>query len=79
MNDLTCQELVEIVTEYLDGTLSPADRQRFDEHLAGCEGCTSYVAQIEKVVELTGTLEADDLAPDARETLLAEFRAWKDS
>jgi anti-sigma factor RsiW len=77
MSELTCQELVELVTEYLDGTLAAADRARFDEHLAECEGCTIYVAQFEQVISLTGTLEPDDVTAEARDALLAQFRAWK--
>ncbi|MFN8223985.1 MAG: zf-HC2 domain-containing protein [Gaiellales bacterium] len=75
--DLSCQELVELVTAYLDGGLSETDRRRFDDHLTECPGCTAYVAQLEKVIELAGTLEPDDLSPAARDALLAEFRDWK--
>lgn len=79
MTELTCKELVELVTDYLDGSLSGLDRARFDMHLAGCPACTAYVAQFEKVIELTGMLEPGDISPTARDTLLAEFSAWKSS
>jgi len=79
MSELTCKELVELVTEYLEGTLPAAERQRFDEHLAGCAACTRYVAQFKTVIELTGRLHPEDVTPDARAALLAEFRSWKSS
>jgi anti-sigma factor RsiW len=77
VSELTCQELVELVTEYLEGRLPETDRRRFDEHLAACAACTTYVAQFERVIELTGTLEPTDVTPAARDALLGEFRAWK--
>jgi anti-sigma factor RsiW len=74
--DLDCNELVELVTEYLAGRLSEADRRRFDDHLSRCGGCTNYVEQFRETIRLTGTLSADDLEPEAREALLAQFREW---
>ncbi len=53
---LSCQELVELVTDYLEGALSPADLRRFEDHIAGCDGCTEYLAQFRRTIELTGTL-----------------------
>jgi anti-sigma factor RsiW len=74
--ELTCQELVELVTDYLEGTLAPADRKRFEAHLGECEGCESYVLQMRKTVELVGALREDDLHPDARDALLGAFRGF---
>jgi len=79
MSELTCQELVELVTDYLEGALPASEQARFDEHLAGCAACTIYVAQFKTVIDLTGTLMPDDVTPEARDALLAEFRAWKSS
>jgi anti-sigma factor RsiW len=73
---LTCQELVEVVTDYVEGSLSDEDVQRFDEHLASCMGCATYVAQMRQTIELTGTLREEDLSPDARDALLARFHDW---
>lgn len=73
---MNCNELVELVTEYLEGTLPPGDRQRFDEHLADCDGCTNYLGQMRETITLTGTLTADDVSPAASETLLAAFREF---
>jgi anti-sigma factor RsiW len=74
---MTCQELVELVTEYLEGALSAADRERFTAHLAECEGCAIHVAQVEKTVAAVGALREQDLQPEARDALLAAFRDWK--
>jgi predicted anti-sigma-YlaC factor YlaD len=75
--ELTCRELVELVTDYLEEALSPADRARFDEHLALCDGCRAYVEQLRDTVRLTGTLTEESLTPAAREDLLGAFRAWR--
>ena len=74
---LTCRELVELVTEYLDGGLSRRDRARFDAHIAGCANCTLYLEQFRETIRLTGTLLESDVSPEAEATLLAEFQAWK--
>ena len=76
---MDCNELVELVTDYLEGRLPDADRTRFDSHVAECEGCTTYVEQIRATVALTGTLREDDLPPGAADVLLAGFRDWKRS
>jgi len=73
---LTCIELVEIVTEYLEGTMSPELRQRFDEHLALCDGCTEYVEQIRKTVLALGAISEENLSDPGRQALLEAFRDW---
>lgn len=77
--ELTCRELVELVTDYLEGALPPEDAARFERHLAVCPGCTTYVEQIREIVRQTGRLREADLRPEARDALLAQFRNWKDS
>lgn len=74
---LTCRELVELVTEYLDGTLSRRDRARFEAHLGACTNCTQYVEQFRETVRLTGMLQEDDVSPEAAAALLAQFSEWK--
>jgi anti-sigma factor RsiW len=74
---LSCQELVELVTDYLEGALSPEERERFESHLAECVNCVTYLDQIRATIRLTGTLRSEDLDPQAEETLLAAFRTWK--
>ena len=73
---LSCQELVELVTDYLEGALEPGDLRRFEEHIAGCGGCTRYLAQLRETIRLTGAITTDDLSPEAERTLLAAFADW---
>jgi anti-sigma factor RsiW len=76
---MACIELVELVTDYLEGTLSRADRARFDRHLGLCPHCTAYLEQFRETIRLTGTLSEEDVDPVARETLLDAFRDFRRS
>jgi anti-sigma factor RsiW len=76
---MSCQELVELVTDYLEGALSRADRRRFELHLQGCDGCTTYLQQMKLTLRATGRLTEEGIDPDAREALLEAFRDWKRS
>jgi anti-sigma factor RsiW len=76
--EMACQELVELVTDYFDGSLSRSDRRRFERHIRGCEHCTAYLAQMRLVIEATGRLTEEDIGPAAREELLKAFRGWRD-
>jgi anti-sigma factor RsiW len=75
--ELSCAELVELVTDYLEGALSAADRERFEEHLGDCDGCSIYLDQMRRTIELTGRLSEADLDPQTKAALLATFREWK--
>lgn len=75
--DLTCQELVELVTDYLEGSLSALQRARFEEHLAKCTGCRNYLAQMRLTINLAGKLSEELIAPQARDDLLGVLRNWK--
>jgi len=75
--DLTCKELVELVTAYHEGALSAHDRQRFEEHVVFCDGCTSYLDSMRRTIEVTGRLTEDDLLPEMERELLATFRDWR--
>ena len=78
--DLVCIEFVEVVTDYLEGAMTPEDRARFETHLAACDGCSMYLDQIRTTIELTGRLTVDDvdaLGADGREELLAVFRNYR--
>jgi anti-sigma factor RsiW len=75
--ELTCKELVELVTDYLDGALSPSERERFEEHLTNCRGCRAYVEQIRTTVRLAGKITEDNIPTDAKDALLQLFRDWK--
>jgi anti-sigma factor RsiW len=74
---LACIELVELVTDYLEGSLSRRDRRRFEAHIAGCDACTAYLEQIRQTIAATGRLTEESLEPAARDELLAVFRDWK--
>jgi anti-sigma factor RsiW len=74
---LTCRELVELVTDYLEGTLSQRDHERFDRHIAGCTNCTRYLEQFRETIRLTGTLREEDVSPEVEAELLEQFRAWR--
>jgi len=74
---LNCRELVELATAYLEGDLSSGERKRFDAHLSACDGCTMYVEQMRRTIELTGTLRLEDVSREAEEALLGAFRDWK--
>jgi anti-sigma factor RsiW len=73
---LMCRDLVELITDYLEGTMPARDRARFDRHLAGCDGCTAYLEQMRITIRLTGRLDERQLDPDARAALLHAFQGW---
>jgi anti-sigma factor RsiW len=77
VDDLTCRELVELVTDYLEERLPPDERSRLDSHLAECDGCRAYLRQMEQVLRSAGRLGEESLAPDSRDALLEAFRAWR--
>jgi predicted anti-sigma-YlaC factor YlaD len=74
--DLTCSELVELITDYLENSLPADQRVRFDQHLAICEGCRNYVDQMRTTIALTGALKEQDIPSTARARLLSAFRGW---
>jgi predicted anti-sigma-YlaC factor YlaD len=78
-NELSCIELVELVTAYIEGALSPRDRVRFEEHLAICQGCRNYLDQMQQTITLVGKLAVESVPVGAREQLLQAFRNWKSS
>jgi hypothetical protein len=78
--DLTCKELVELVTDYHEGALSARDRQRFEEHVVVCDGCAGYLDGMRRTIEATGRrLTEDNLPPEVQEELVVAFRGWKRS
>ena len=74
---LTCTELVELVTDYLDGALAPEQRRRFEEHIVTCAGCVQHLAEFRRTIQLTGQLTGGQIEPDTRDLLLRAFRDWK--
>jgi anti-sigma factor RsiW len=75
--DLVCRQAVELVTDYLEGALSRADRRRFESHLAGCPHCTEYLAQMRKTIELSGRVTPEDLSPQMQDEFIALYRQWR--
>jgi anti-sigma factor RsiW len=73
----TCQQIVEVVTEYLDGGLDTAERVAFERHVTICPPCRGYLSQIRAVTRVAGGLAADDLPPSVRDDLLQSFAEWK--
>jgi anti-sigma factor RsiW len=74
---LVCQEVVEMVTDYLEGALPRGERRRLEAHLADCPHCTEYLVQMRATIRLTGKLELDDLSPAMREDLGEVYRRWR--
>jgi anti-sigma factor RsiW len=72
---MTCQELVELVTDYLEGALGPEDARRFEAHVAACPGCETYVEQMRSAIAVTRA-SGDVVEPSAVSPLLDAFRAW---
>lgn len=76
-DEMACKELVEAVTGYLEGTLSPNDRRRFEEHLGICRSCRIYLDQMRKTIATLGRLDESSLSPEDKDTLLRLFRGWR--
>lgn len=74
--EMPCQELVELVTDYLEDRLSPVDHARFEIHLAQCDACGIYLEQCRQTIRALGRLPEESLSTQAREALLAAFRGW---
>jgi anti-sigma factor RsiW len=74
---MTCREFVELVTDYLEGRMADAERDRFEAHVAICPGCQAYIAQMEATLRALGRIPKDSLSAPARDELLHVFRDWK--
>lgn len=77
VEQLSCQELVELVTDYLEGALTEDERARFEDHVGRCGGCKQYLEQMRQTIELTGRLTLGDVSPQAERELLDAFRSWQ--
>ena len=75
--ELVCQQVVELVTDYLEDALSAEDRRRFERHLAGCPHCTEYLAQMRETIRLAGRVTLEDLTPGMRTDLTDVYRRWR--
>jgi anti-sigma factor RsiW len=74
---LVCRESVELVTDYLEGALSQAQRRRFEAHLESCLDCPEYLAQMRAVIALAGSITPDDLTPRMRGEFISLYRRWR--
>jgi anti-sigma factor RsiW len=75
--DLTCQQFVELVTDYLEDQLQPHVRRRFETHVAGCPGCARYLDQVRATQRMLGRIELDSLSSTSRAQLMTAFRDWR--
>jgi anti-sigma factor RsiW len=75
--EMTCKELVELVTDYLEGVLPEDQRRRFDEHLALCPHCQTYLEQMRQTIGAVGRLPDESVSREALDALLAHFRRWR--
>ena len=76
---ISCQELVELVTDYLEGALASDETALFEQHLNFCEGCVWYVEQMRATIAVAGRLAEEDLPGEDRDRLLSAFRGWRAS
>lgn len=74
---LTCRELTELVTDYLEGAMSLGDRLRFQFHLGMCKHCRAYLRQMRQTIDLLGRLPEEPIPDPVRAELLRRFRGWK--
>ena len=74
---LTCHEVIELLSNYIEGVLSADDRRRVDDHLALCDGCATYLDQMREAIRLTGRLTEEQVPEDEKAALLTAFRDWR--
>lgn len=74
---MRCRQVVELMTDYLEGALSSSDRARFEQHIAGCDGCTEYLRQLRKSIALTGRLAVAPVPDRFARELERAFRDWR--
>jgi anti-sigma factor RsiW len=77
ISGMDCNELVELVTSYLDGSLDPDTHARFDVHLTECDGCENYLQQFSSTVATLGKISDETFDPAFRDRLLNAFRDWR--
>ena len=75
--ELVCQQAVELVTDYIEGSMSRADRRRFEAHLSSCPNCTAYLNQMRSTIQLTGQLRSEELPSEVREELISLYSQWR--
>ena len=76
-SEFVCQEMVELITDYLEGAQLALARRRFEAHLAGCQHCTEYLDQMRATIRITGRLRTEDLTPEMHEEFAALYERWR--
>jgi predicted anti-sigma-YlaC factor YlaD len=76
--EMSCRELVEVITDYLEETMAPVDRARFHAHLAECPYCVNYLDQMRNTIDALGGLTEESISSEARGELLEAFRGWRE-
>lgn len=74
---LTCEQITEVITDFLEGRLGLADRMRFQLHVGMCRHCRAYLRQMRATIATVGALPDDPMPADVRDEMLRRFRAWK--
>jgi anti-sigma factor RsiW len=77
IGELSCQEIVEVITDYLEGAMDADLHTAFEAHLSGCPHCTHYLEQVRAMIRVSGTVEAEQLTPEFLTGLVAAFRDWR--
>jgi anti-sigma factor RsiW len=75
-NEIACREVLELITGYLDHALPTDVYRAVEEHLSGCDGCTTVLEEFRQTIAMTGRLSEEQLSPAQRDTLLDAFRGW---
>jgi anti-sigma factor RsiW len=75
--ELVCQQAVELVTDYIEGSMTRADRRRFEAHLSSCPHCTAYLDQMRSTIRLTGRLRSEELPSEVKEELVGLYSQWR--
>jgi anti-sigma factor RsiW len=74
---MNCRQVVELMSDYIEGALSSLDRARFEEHIAGCDGCRAYLAQLQTTRRILGRLADEAVPASVEQDLLEAFRNWR--
>jgi anti-sigma factor RsiW len=77
-DEMTCRELVEVVSDYLEGRLPAGDKSRLEEHLRECPYCVEYIDQMRQTIAALGELTEESIRPETRGALLEAFRGWRE-
>ncbi len=75
--EIPCQQVVELISDYLEGALPGRERRRLEYHLSGCPHCSAYLAQMQETLRLTGQLVPEDLSPEMEREFADVYRKWR--